>query len=218
MQSSSKHIWRVPALLILLSVIPLVAGLFRLYGLAGGAEITPENTRFFENPVPVAAHILGSVLFCLLGAFQFSAGCRQRYPASHRVSGRIVIPSGLVVALSGLWMARYYPEVDFDGPLLYSLRMTVGSAMIIALLLGLAAILRRNIECHQAWMTRAYALGLGAGTQALTHIPWFVFPEIQGELSRALLMGAGWLINLLVAEWIIIRRRGKQVRCRHVYR
>jgi uncharacterized membrane protein YozB (DUF420 family) len=35
-------------------------------------------------------------------------------------------------------------------------------------LLGLAAIRRRNIAAHAAWMTRAYALALGVGTQAFT--------------------------------------------------
>gem|GEM_PF-5750416 len=49
-------------------------------------------------------------------------------------------------------------------------------------------------------------LGLGAGTQVLTHIPFFLFPGIQGELSRALFVGAGWAINLAVAEWVIRRR------------
>ena len=52
-------------------------------------------------------------------------------------------------------------------------------------------------------MVRGYALGLGAGTQVLTHLPWFLFPAIQGEFTRALFMGAGWAINLVVAEWII---------------
>jgi hypothetical protein len=26
-------------------------------------------------------------------------------------------------------------------------------------------------------MTRAYAIGLGAGTQVLTHLPWFVLAD-----------------------------------------
>lgn len=53
-------------------------------------------------------------------------------------------------------------------------------------------------------MTRAYAIGLGAGTQALTHLPWFLFVGSKpGELPRGLLMGAGWVINITVAEWII---------------
>ena len=40
--------------------------------------------------------------------------------------------------------------------------------MGVSIILGLAAIRRRDIVTHRAWMTRAYALALGAGTQAFT--------------------------------------------------
>ena len=40
--------------------------------------------------------------------------------------------------------------------------------MILCLVLGLRAILRRDVPTHRAWMIRAYALGLGAGTQVVT--------------------------------------------------
>ena len=60
-------------------------------------------------------------------------------------------------------------------------------------------------------MMRGYALGLGAGTQVFTHLPWFLFPTIQGELARTLFMGAGWVINLAVAERFISRERRGQL-------
>ena len=56
---------------------------------------------------------------------------------------------------------------------------------------------------HQA--PHNYALGLGAGTQAFTHIPWLLFPGIHGGLARTLCMAAGWALNLVVAEWLISR-------------
>jgi hypothetical protein len=56
-------------------------------------------------------------------------------------------------------------------------------------------------------MIRAYAIGLGAGTQVVTHLPYFVFVGMPDETTRAVLMGAGWLINVIVAEWIIQRQR-----------
>ena len=40
----------------------------------------------------------------------------------------------------------------------------------------------------------------------LTHLPWFILFGKPGEASRAFLMGAGWVINLVVAEWLIRRR------------
>ena len=43
---------------------------------------------------------------------------------------------------------------------------------------------------------------MGAGTQVLTHLPWFLLVGRPGEFARALLMGAGG-INLAVAEWVI---------------
>ena len=100
-----------------------------------------------------------------------------------------------------------YPPVNFDGPVLYAIRLLVGSAMALCLCLGFAAIRKRDIPHHRAWMMRGYALGLGAGTQVFTHFPMFLFPSIQGELARTLCMGAGWAINLAVAEWLISRER-----------
>ena len=56
-------------------------------------------------------------------------------------------------------------------------------------------------------MMRGYAIGLGAGTQALTLVVGAVILGPPSELSGALLMGAGWVINLAVAEWAIRRQR-----------
>jgi hypothetical protein len=49
---------------------------------------------------------------------------------------------------------------------------------------------------------------LGAGTQVLTHVPWFLLVDAKpGEIPRGVMMGAGWIINVIVAEWIIRRRQ-----------
>jgi hypothetical protein len=75
--------------------------------------------------------------------------------------------------------------------------------------LHLAAIRRRDIPHHRAWMMRGDALAPGAGTQVFTHLPWQMFPSLHGEAARTLFMGAGWAINLAVAEWLISRERRK---------
>ena len=212
MTSSAKSEWLVPAALIALSLVPVAAGVFRLVQLGGGAEITPDNARFFAAPLPVVLHIIGVSVYCILGAFQFAPGFRRRKPNWHRAAGRILVPCGLVAALSGLWMTQFYPPVDNDGDLLYGIRLLFGSAMVLSIVFGLAAIRRRDFARHSAWMLRGYAIGLGAGTQAFTHLPYFLFEGMQGELGRALAMGAGWVINLVVAEWIIRRRQTYPVR------
>lgn len=198
--------WLVPGLL-LLSAIPLIAGLFRLTQLASGAEITPANARFFASPLPVVVHIVSSAIFAILGAFQFPATFRRRWPGWHRVAGRLLVLCGLLVALSGLWMTLFYPSPPGDGELLYVFRLLLGSAMVGCIVLGLTTIRRGQVSQHRAWITRGYALGMGAGTQVLTLMVGEIIAGPPGELRRALLMGAAWLINLAVAEWAIRRRR-----------
>jgi hypothetical protein len=52
-------------------------------------------------------------------------------------------------------------------------------------------------------MMRGYAIGLGAGTQVLTLLAGELIAGPPTELSGALLNGAGWVINLAIAEWSI---------------
>jgi hypothetical protein len=203
--------WLIAGLLFL-SAIPMAAGAVRLTRLTGGAEITPANARFFASPLPVVLHIVGASVYAVLGAFQFSTAFRRRRPGWHRVAGRLLIPFGLLVGLSGLWMTLFYPRPAGDGDLLAAFRLLFGSATIVSIVLGFAAIRRRDIKGHQAWMMRAYAIALGAGTQTLALMIGELIAGKPSELSRALLMGAAWVINLAVAEWAIRKRPAPRAR------
>jgi uncharacterized membrane protein len=203
--------WLVAALLVL-SAIPLAAGAFRLTQLAGGADITPANARFFASPLPIVLHIVSASVYIILGAFQFARGFRRRRPGWHRAAGRLVVLCGLLVGLSALWMTLFYPWPKGDGALLSALRLLFGSAMVVSIVLGFAAIRRGDVMKHRAWMTRGYALGLGAGTQVLTLAVGELILGPPGELSRALLMGAAWAINLAVAEWAIRKQLRRPAR------
>jgi uncharacterized membrane protein len=193
--------WRVPAALLALSFVPVLGGAIRVTQLTGGAPVTPANARFFDAPVPVLLHIVGATVYCVVGAFQFVPGPRRS--GWHRTAGRLLVPCGLVAALSGLWMTLFYPLPAGDGDLLTAFRLLFGSGMAIAIVLGFAAIRKRDFVTHRAWMMRGYAIGLGAGTQAVTLGLWMAFDGTPGEFTRALLMGAGWVINLAVAERLI---------------
>src|SRR5262245_165828 len=114
-RTRTRRQWPVPAGLIALSAIPVLAGALRIGALAGGAKVTEQNARFFASPVPVVLHIVGATVFCMVGAFQFVPSLRRR--SWHRVAGRIVLPCGVVAALSGLWMAVFYPLPPSDGDL-----------------------------------------------------------------------------------------------------
>jgi uncharacterized membrane protein YozB (DUF420 family) len=205
----SRPQWPVPAGLILLSLIPVIFGALRLTELTAGAAITPQNARFFASPIPVVTHIFSVTVYSLLGAFQFVPSLRGRR-GWHRIAGRILIPAGLLAALSGLWMSVFYPLPDglTDVPL----RLLFGSAMLVSIVLGLLAVRRRDFVRHSAWMTRGYAIAVGAGTQALVGIPWMLLVGPTDVPTRAVLLGAGWVINVAVAEYVIHRRARKSTR------
>lgn len=197
--------WLVVALLVL-SALPLAAGAFRLTQLAGGADITPANARFFASPLPVVVHIVSAGVYAIFGAFQFAPRFRRHRPGWHRAAGRLLVLCGLLVGLSGLWMTLFYPWPAGDGALLYALRLLFGSAMVVSIVFGFTSIRRGDVIRHRAWMMRGYAIGLGAATQMLTLMAGEIIAGPPSELSRALLMGAAWVINLAVAEWAIRKR------------
>lgn len=193
----------IPIALIALAFIPIVAGSVRLTTLVAGTAITPDNVRLIASPIPVVFHIISVTIYCLLGSFQFSPGFRRRRPNWHRGAGKILVGMGLVAALSGLWMALFYAIIPADSALLHAFRLVFGSAMAASIVMGFVAVRRGRISEHQAWMRRAYAIGQGVGTQALTQIPLVLtFGKLDAQ-TLALAMGGAWILNLAVAEWLI---------------
>jgi uncharacterized membrane protein len=193
--------WFVPIGLLLLCVVPVLAGCVRMAQLASGV-VTPENARFFASPLPVIVHVASVTLFCVIGAFQFVPSLRVKNKW-HRSIGRMLVPFGLASAVTGLWMAHFYALPASDGSILYVERLIVGAAMLIALCLGVMAIRRRELHpsselddarlrhWHGGWHASADQCALGfVGRSALCN-------------TRAALMAAGWVINVAVVEWLI---------------
>jgi uncharacterized membrane protein len=196
----------VPYALVVLGLFPALSGSLRLGELAGGPHIMPANPGIDASPWPMIIHLVTVIPYVFLGAFQFSSGLRRRRPGWHRLIGRVLVPLGLAVAASGLWMTLAYPTKPGTGVLLYGVRLVVGTGMAAGIVLGLAAIRRGDIARHLAWMTRAYALGLGAGTQMVTGAVQHAWLG-TGVLANDLAMSAAWAINLAVAEYAIRRTR-----------
>jgi uncharacterized membrane protein len=194
--------------LLLLAAIPVAGGTFRLTDMS---ELTADNARFVTDPVPIVVHVIAATVFAVLGAFQFAAGIRRHHNAWHRAAGALLVPTGVLVAVSGLWMTAAYEMPPADQGALAVVRYVVGAAMLAELVLAVAALVRHDYRAHGAWMTRAYALGMGAGTQVLTQAPLLAMDDYPGW-ARPVGMGLGWAINVVVAEVVIRRRtRGQEV-------
>jgi hypothetical protein len=212
-----KARWLIPVGLILLNLIPIVSGSLRITQLSGGPELMQQADRFTVFPWPVIIHIVSATLYSIVGAFQFLPGLRRGRRSWHKLAGRVLVPAGFLVALSGMWMGAFSDLPASDGPLLFVFRMLFGAYMLASLVLGIRAILRRRFSVHGAWMTRAYAIGVGAGTQAIFLIPMSMVLGSSHELGRAITMALAWVANLAVAE-LVIRRRARHERQRRELR
>jgi hypothetical protein len=208
--SRTRPSWPVPVALLALSFIPLAAGAMRLIQLAGGPAVIPADDRFTGFPVALVVHILGAAVFALVGILQFMPQFRRKHLTWHRRTGRVLAVAGLMVAGSALWLTLGYSPKPGTGDVLYAFRLVFACAMVGAVVLGFRAARAHQIPTHRAWMMRAYAIGLAAGTQVLTEPlggALFGAGDVRDDLAK----GAGWVINLVIAEWAI-RRRPRPVR------
>ena len=202
----SRSGWLAITGLLLLSALPVLGGVLRLRDVSAD----PESTLLLASSVPIVAHIVAMSVYCLLGAFQFSPALRTRR-GWHRTAGRVLIPAGFIAALSAVWLA-----VFFGGPpdelALAMVRLVFAVAMTTFLVRGVIAIKRRDFAAHEAWMTRAYALAVSGGTQALVFALWTLIIGEVDIFGEAWLVAAGFVINSVVAELIIRRRSGRRMR------
>lgn len=205
MKILSRREWTILLFILLYSFIPVFGGLLRILELAGGPAVAPENLRALAAPLPIVLHVLGSSLFCLLGAVQFLPNIRRHRPASHRAIGRATVIAGCVSAATGVWMTHFYALPDaLQGNMLYWVRIILGTLMIGLIGWAVIAIKSRNVFQHSASMLRAYAIGQGASTQTFLGLGWIIVSgtEPLGPLRDNMMVFA-WGLNLLVAEFLI---------------
>lgn len=204
--------WRVPLLLLTLGSLNVLFGALQLDTIQQGPPAVPDeftSVHYFETPIPIVLHIVAGILFNLLGPLQFAPSFRRRWSGWHRWSGRLLILSGLLVGLSGLWMNHFYPA--YGGSLKYTGIFVNSLGLMASLGIALRAILAGNVQQHRAWMMRALAFGLGPATQRLFILPYFFIYGMPDDLVIGLVIWGGFLLNLTVVEWVLLREYPREL-------
>lgn len=151
-------------------------------------------------------HIAGAMLAILIGPFQFLEGVRQgRLLKIHRWLGRTYLIAVLVGGLAGLYMA----PLSHGGIVSH---LGFASLAILWLYSGFTAykhIRNKQIESHREWMTRNYALTF-AGVMLRLWMPTFAMAGVDFTVGYILTAWLCWVPNLIVAQWIINRRRNNK--------
>lgn len=204
----------LPTLFGIAFLAPVTFGTLRVIELTGLNDWALKFAADHSDNLPLLLHIIGGVVFLVLGAFQILPGTRFRFPRWHRKAGRYVAAFGLLGALSGLWLTLAHSGLS--GPILYWGRILSSSAWAGFILISLWHIRTRSFQRHGRWMIRAFALGLPAGTLALFLFPLvLIYGEDENELLFEIVQVLAWPFHLAVAEWLMRRtdrRKSKAMR------
>ena len=190
----SKPVASVGFVLMLVSSIAI--GLYAYAFQAGLTGAGGLQESFAQVPVAAAAHVLGGGTLLIIGGFQFWTRLRRDRPQLHRVLGRTYL---ILVAIGGI--AGLYLATRSMGGLVAHF----GFAMLAIVWLysgwqAYAAIRRRDIQTHRAWMIRNFALALAAVTLRI-YLGVFALLDVPFEQGYQAVAWISWVPNLVLVEW-----------------
>ncbi|MEM9920431.1 MAG: DUF2306 domain-containing protein [Bacteroidota bacterium] len=149
-------------------------------------------------------HVYSAMLVLPAGFTQFSTWIRKQHPWLHRGSGWIYAsvsvllagPSGLIIG----WYANGGWSSQLAFCLLAILWMTFSWMAIWRIRQG-------DVEAHKRWMYRSFALALSAITLRAWKFLIVAFFEPRPMDVYRIVAWLGWVLNLLIAEWLILRTK-----------
>lgn len=200
---SKRKSWPLAVFLISACIVPIAAGAYR------GTTLILDNDWGFEfdaahvDSLPLFLHVICAATFYVLAALQVWPPLRTRFPVWHQRAGRVAIIAGLVGALSSVWITIVHAEVR--GDILFYGRMVFGPLWALFLVLGYLAIRRKDVRAHRAWMVRAFAVAMPAGTLIFIFAPvLLIFGEVSSAVDESI-QSTAWIVHLALAEWLLRR-------------
>lgn len=167
------------------------------------------SARFNALPYTTLLHVVPGMLFLLLAPLQLVPRFRSRRPRIHRRMGYVLLGLAIPYAATGLYLSFRDPLFGIVGA------SASGLAAVWFVHCGVrayAAIRRRDIDDHRAWMLRFLAIAYGIAViraldlMAIALVP--VRPRVIGGPS----FWVGFLLSAFAAEWWIRRSSKQQAR------
>lgn len=187
---------------ILWSLMTFLAVAVALYaiGLLVNPDLRPPfiQNLFAHFPALTPLHFIGGAIAIVSGAFQFVPALRRKHLALHRLLGRFYVVAILCSGCAGLVLA-----INSVGGLYVQLGF--GLMAIVWLITTLKAYLlirQRQVQAHQQWMVRSYAVTL-AGVTLRLYLGISVLLGVKFVEAYPILAWLCWVPNLIIAELIV---------------
>jgi uncharacterized membrane protein len=179
-----------------------------VFDMSGGFPAT-KGQELLQSRIWNAAfytHIFFGGIAMLAGFTQFSKKLRNRMLTLHRTFGKIYLVSVGISGITGLYIAMFASGgiisiTGFSG-------LAIG--WLVTSFVAYSAIRKVDIDKHQRWMIRSYALCFAAVTLRI-YIPLFqIVLGMEFISAYRIIAWVCWVPNLLVAELIIRNLKRKK--------
>jgi uncharacterized membrane protein len=164
-------------------------------------------------------HGVAGALALFLGPLQFSKTLRQRHLRWHRLMGRVYVCGVAAAAPLGI-VIESIKYVYGIAPL----RLLIGSAgfaflWAVSTGVGFSLARRAQIQQHQKWMTRSYAIAtVFLQTRCVDQLPWLSrLLQPAMEFLEKHFVSTLWMhmaFSIIAAELILRYERSRQLRSR----
>lgn len=151
-------------------------------------------------------HVFTSMLPLLAGFTQFAPWILRKQPRVHRTMGRVyVITVCFITGPASLIMA-FYANGGITSRIAFA---TLALLWLGTTAMGWRTVLQRKWQAHREWMIRSYALTLSAITLRAWKLVIVLAFEPRPMDAYRIVAWLGFVPNLLLAEWLIRRYRGR---------
>ncbi|MFN0031101.1 MAG: DUF2306 domain-containing protein [Flavobacteriales bacterium] len=165
-------------------------------------RIKQEVIHLHYYQVAFYVHVYSAMFALAAGFTQFSDWFRKRHAAWHKRIGKIYFYTVVLLAgPSGLIMG-YHANGGTSSKIAFVLLAVL---WITTTLIAVHHIRHGRIQQHRTWMIRSYALTLSAITLRIEKLVLVLLFEPQPMDGYRIVAWSGWVLNLMVAEWIIRR-------------
>lgn len=147
-------------------------------------------------------HILPGGVALLVGWPQFSARLRRTKMTLHLVLGKVYLSSVVISGLAGLYLS-----FEATGGIVATVGFAcLATAWLFSSFMAWKNIKQGDIQAHQYWMIRSYALCFAAVTLRLW-LPTFMMAGIPFITGYVIIAWLCWVPNLIFAELVIRKQR-----------
>jgi len=147
-------------------------------------------------------HILFGGVALLTGWSQFSKTWRAKYVPVHRLIGKIYLVAVLLSGTAGLYISFFA-----TGGMISSLGFgSLAAAWLFTSAQAYRSIRKKEINQHEQWMIRSYALTFAA-VMLRIYLPSFQIAGIDFIAAYQIIAWLCWVPNLFMAEWIVRTRK-----------